>query len=181
MFCLLNQTMKQFLIDLEKDYSGKTEHKDSDKSKKRIVWAGTIHSRDGDGNTPINSTENTVLSEKLWRRHFGFDRAPLQRVTLLLARPSDWKITINTLEGNDASFQSCYYHEVFRNLRIFGNLLIVRENVEDWIIICAQHHFLKARNGVVVEFSLSSDFIIWDTWCFFWPSVYSITKNGVHT
>lgn len=139
---------------MEKDYSGKPGHKDSDKSKKRIVRAGTIYSRDGDGNTPINSTANTVFSENFGGGHFGFDRAPLQRVTLLLARPSDWKITINTIEGNDASFQSCYYHEVFRNLRIFGNLLIVRENRKDWIIICTQHHFLKARNGVVVEFAI---------------------------
>lgn len=53
---------------LEKDYSGKPGHKDSDKSKKRIVRAGTIYSRDGDGNTPINSTANTVFSE-----NFGGD------------------------------------------------------------------------------------------------------------
>lgn len=98
---------------LAQDYSSDGKDVQSGKSKHKIVRAGTIYSRDGDSNTPINSTADAILSEKLWRRHFGLDKTPLERAISLLREPPKWKSTTNSIEGIEEGFQSCYYHEDF--------------------------------------------------------------------
>ena len=62
---------------LAKDYEASIKGSQSGRSKRKVVRAGTIYSRDGDSNTPIDGTADAILSEKLWRRHFGLDKTPL--------------------------------------------------------------------------------------------------------
>lgn len=98
---------------LAKDYEASIRDSQSGRSKRKVVRAGTIYSRDGDSNTPIDGTADVILSEKLWRRHFGLDKTPLERASSLLREPSKWKSTLNAIEGIDEGFQNCYYHEDF--------------------------------------------------------------------
>lgn len=42
------------------------------------VRAGAIYTRDADSNTPKNGTATPLAAERLWRRHFGLDKAPLK-------------------------------------------------------------------------------------------------------
>ncbi len=98
---------------LTDDYTVTVKNAKTGEDQTKTVRCGTIYTRDGDGNTPINGTASAVVAERLWRRHFGLDKTPLQRATALLANPAAWKDTKNTIEGDDEGFQSCYYHEDF--------------------------------------------------------------------
>lgn len=82
---------------------------DYDKDRK-TVRAGAVYSRVGDTNTPINSTADTLATERLWRRHFGLDKTPIERLPQLLSKPSKWHST-NNPTGDENGSQSCYYYD----------------------------------------------------------------------
>jgi hypothetical protein len=64
---------------------------------KQTVRAGAIYVRQQDGNIPKNETATALVTERLWQRHFGIDKTPLERLPQLLSRPDDWRIPIRLL------------------------------------------------------------------------------------
>jgi hypothetical protein len=52
--------------------------------------AGAIYVRVNDVNTPRNSTARFEHTELLWRRRFGIDLKPYEKMLLMLDKPSDW-------------------------------------------------------------------------------------------
>ena len=77
------------------------------------VRAGAIYSRQGDANVPHNSTAGALATEKLWRRHFGLDKTPLERLKLLLAHPEEWTSSPPSFDRDDVGFAASYHHELF--------------------------------------------------------------------
>lgn len=59
-----------------------------------VVRAAAIYTRNADSNTPKDKTANPLETERLWRRHFGLDKTPLERLPQLLADPSKWIRTL---------------------------------------------------------------------------------------
>ncbi|WP_368406628.1 RNA-binding domain-containing protein [uncultured Slackia sp.] len=59
-----------------------------------IVRAGAVYTRNADSNTPKKETANPLETERLWRRHFGLDKTPLERLPQLLSEPSKWVHTL---------------------------------------------------------------------------------------
>lgn len=57
---------------------------------KTTVRAGVVYTRDGDCNTPINSTADTAKIETIWREHFGLDLTPLERFEIYIQEHDMW-------------------------------------------------------------------------------------------
>lgn len=74
------------------------DYNDKKSSRQIIVHANHIYSRICDTNTPINSSADLYVIEKLWRRRFGLDLTPLERVNILLENTDDWDIDIGNRE-----------------------------------------------------------------------------------
>ncbi len=68
---------------LQSDYG-----KNSDRSKH--LTAGTIYTRTFDGNTQPKETASVEQTEYLWRKRFGYDLTPFQRLLILLEQPKSW-------------------------------------------------------------------------------------------
>lgn len=64
------------------------------------LMAGTIYTRTFDGNTPPYKTASIEQTEYLWRKRFGFDLTPYQRLLNLLERPERW---------SDADWDNCLH------------------------------------------------------------------------
>lgn len=58
-----------------------------------IVRAGTVYSRNGSSNTPINSNASETEIEKMWRERFGLDRTPFERLKIYLLDFEGWTRT----------------------------------------------------------------------------------------
>ena len=68
---------------LQKDFGS------NNKSSKNLT-AGTIYTRTYDGNTEPNNTASIEQTEYLWRKRFGYDLTPFQRLINLLKKPEYW-------------------------------------------------------------------------------------------
>lgn len=90
------------------------------------VRAGAIYTRNADSNTPKNKTANPLETERLWRRHFGLDKSPLERLPQLLSKPSKWVHTLPVLARDEEYSGYCYYHADF------PEFTFVRKPEEDW-------------------------------------------------
>ncbi len=77
------------------------------------VRAGTIYSREADSNTPLNGSASALSVERLWRRHFGLDMTPLERLWQLLKDPAKWRHTLPVLARDEENCGYCYCHEDF--------------------------------------------------------------------
>ena len=80
---------------------------------KVTVRAGVIYARDVDCNTPKNGTAAPLTVERLWRRHFGLDKKPLDRLPQLLTMPEKWEHTLPVLTRDEETFGYCYYNVEF--------------------------------------------------------------------
>ena len=83
------------------------------KEGRRSVRAGAIYTRRQDGNVPLDKTASPLETEKLWRRRFGLDKTPIERLPQLLAEPAKWHNTKSLLPFGEYGGGYCYYHEVF--------------------------------------------------------------------
>ncbi len=54
------------------------------------VYSGNIYTRIGDTNTPKKATADIDKVEYLWRKRFGLDLLPLDKVKALLQNPNNW-------------------------------------------------------------------------------------------
>lgn len=61
------------------------------KSNYQGVFSNHIYSRVGDHNIPKNKSADIMLQELLWRRHFGLDLSPLERMFLYLEDKEGWE------------------------------------------------------------------------------------------
>lgn len=55
------------------------------------IRAGVVYSRDGGTNTPINKGANQQTLDLLWRRRFGLDMSPKERLLCALRERSAWR------------------------------------------------------------------------------------------
>lgn len=90
------------------------------------VRAGAIYTRNADSNTPRDKTATPLDTERLWRRHFGLDKTPLERLPHLLADPSKWMHTLPVLARDEECSGYCYYHTDF------PEFTFVRTPEENW-------------------------------------------------
>lgn len=60
---------------------------------KKHLTPGTIYTRIYDTNTPTNGTASIEQTEYLWRKRFGYDLTPFQRLLNLLETPERWSET----------------------------------------------------------------------------------------
>ncbi len=81
------------------------------KEGRRSVRAGAIYTRRQDGNVPLDKTASPLETEKLWRRRFGLDRTPIERLPQLLDEPAKWHNTKSLLPFGEYGGGYCYYHE----------------------------------------------------------------------
>lgn len=84
-----------------------------DYGKEGRVRAGAVYVRHQDGNTAVDRTATALETERLWRRHFGIDRTPMERVVGLLMHPEDWEDTYSTLGAEEGNRDYAYYHKLF--------------------------------------------------------------------
>lgn len=91
-----------------------------------VVRAAAIYTRNADSNTPKDKTANPLETERLWRRHFGLDKTPLERLPQLLADPSKWIRTLPVLARDEECHGYCYCHTDF------PEFTFVRKPEEDW-------------------------------------------------
>ena len=114
------------------------------------VRAGAIYTRDADSNTPKNGTATPLAAERLWRRHFGLDKTPLERLPQLLKDPSKWKHTLPVLARDEEYCGYCFHHVDF------PEFTFVRKPEEDW--------------DAVEYFMLASPFFSHPSWwtCYFY-------------
>ncbi|QKF07063.1 ATP-binding protein [Berryella wangjianweii] len=78
---------------------------------RKTVRAGSIYTRSQDVNTARNETATPLATEKLWRRRFGIDKMPMERLIQLMKRPEDWTNTYPSQLQEDIAFSYCYYHK----------------------------------------------------------------------
>lgn len=70
----------------------------------KTIRAGVVYTRDSSNNTPINGTAHHAEIEKMWRRRFGLDNSPSQRVLELIRDPNKW-LNTERIEGTDFSIR----------------------------------------------------------------------------
>ncbi len=63
--------------------------KEYEQNKKQLR-AGSIYSRNGSSNTPIDSTASETETETMWRERFGLDQTPLLRIKKYLSDINNW-------------------------------------------------------------------------------------------
>jgi hypothetical protein len=90
---------------LTEDYKFKPQN-----SKETIVRANYIYTRTNDTNTPIDKSADIGIIEKMWKQRFGLDLSPLERMELLLMKPSEW--------FKDIGNKPYAYHKEFPEFRI---------------------------------------------------------------
>lgn len=80
---------------LSEDYSSGAH------GKRKTVKQGNIYTRIGDTNTPFDKTADNDIAEKLWRRRFHLDKAPLEKINYYLRDVTGW--------GSDENEETFYY------------------------------------------------------------------------
>jgi hypothetical protein len=61
------------------------------RDKQRVVRANHIYTRVSDVNTDIDKSADKHIVEALWKKHFGLNLNPFDRLKLLLADKSNWE------------------------------------------------------------------------------------------
>lgn len=80
---------------------------------KQTIRAGAIYSRSQDVNTAKTETATSLTTERLWRKRFGLDKTPLERMKQMLSKPDNWEITQPTQPYENDGSTHCYYHKDF--------------------------------------------------------------------
>lgn len=100
---------------------------------KKMLLPGVVYTRINDINTPRIQTASFEHTEYLWRRRFGIDMTPSEKLLRLLDNPEDWSETrwdidrysyniynpeyqINVLDSQDTSETISYFYDDERML-----------------------------------------------------------------
>lgn len=73
------------------------------KHAKKVIRAGVVYTRDGDSNTPIDSTASEYQISKMWEERFGLNLSPEERLNIYIKDKTNWK----TIENGDQAYM--YY------------------------------------------------------------------------
>ena len=76
---------------------------------KSVVRAGVVYTRTADSNTPKTAAANPLETERLWRRRFGIDKTPLERLPQFLQEPAKWRQAISSHSSDVEDTEYCYY------------------------------------------------------------------------
>ncbi len=92
------------------------------------VFKSNIYSRIGDCNTPKDKTADIDKVEYLWKKRFGIDLSPLEKIEYLLQNTKDWlpSGTDGIHTANDAT--SLWYHKQYPEFSISYAMDINRFN-----------------------------------------------------
>ena len=84
------------------------------------VNQNNVYTRVGDTNTPKKATADVDKVEFLWRKRFGLDLSPLEKVKFLLRNPRNWFPVGTDGEHSNSKYNGQYFHKQFPefNLRI---------------------------------------------------------------
>lgn len=77
------------------------------------VFKNNIYTRVGDVNTPKISTADVDKVEYLWRKRFGLDLLPLEKVKFLLRNPRNWFPIGTDGKHSNSQYIGRYYHKQF--------------------------------------------------------------------
>lgn len=87
--------------------------KESFKEKDKKINAGSIYTRTGDTNTPKNSTADIDKAEYLWKKRFGIDLSPMEKLPLLLKDTKQWYPVGTDGKHSSGNYTGQYYHKQF--------------------------------------------------------------------
>lgn len=122
----------------------------------RPIRAGVVYSRDGDSNTPINSTTPDGRIELMYRERMGFDKTAIQRMMIYLSEKTDWKYGYN----NEGLF---FYHQMFPEFTVQVQNSDFRESyTEGWSLIFPDQN--ASRDTVQLKYHgtvLDISYLVW--------------------
>ena len=123
------------------------------KTKYKTLPPGTVYVRYQDGNTPYNQSAEINHIEYLWKKRFGLDLSPKERMTLLLSDLTKW----NCDWGN----KNYAYHEDFPEFKLVKS----EHSQQGWYPVAA---FYTAPEMQIYQlFFMYHDTILFETelWC----------------
>lgn len=123
-----------------------------------IVKANSIYTRIGDTNTPKDSTADIDKIEYLWKKRFGINKSPIQKLPLLLEQEKSWKEShIKDIEY-DVLFHDLYPEYTIRTQSTGQNshelyMLNFIDNTPHWGRIEIYYHqtLIKAFSSVGLD------------------------------
>lgn len=99
------------------------------KEQEKKLQAGAIYTRIKDSNTPMDKTASLQDAEMLWRRRFGIDLKPLDRLPFLLNEKGMWAETQPHPSYEAKAFTEAFYHKMFPE---FTFMKIPDEDRDGW-------------------------------------------------
>lgn len=99
----------------QKPYYLREDYRDRD----RLIKANSIYTRNVDTNTPIDSSADMWVVEKMWRERFGLDTQPGERMENFLMEPQNWDKNIGNRKWAYHKFSPEYQIE-FGDTREFS-------------------------------------------------------------
>lgn len=148
----------------------------------KTVRAGVIYTRNGDTNTPINSTSSMSQQQEIWREYFGLSLSPRERFDLYLKDLEGW-----TKESNNDDSWS-YYYKAFPEFRLDIISKDIRGKTEfSEIQDCCQYDIFLTYFSTKLDYSLfffgdgARYFLPWpDTSAIYYDDVLGIMANDVN-
>lgn len=108
----------------EKPYFCLREYRDG----QRTVRAGTIYTRNGDTNTPIDQCADDIKLELMFRERFGLNKSPKDRLQIYLRDTASWKY------GHNAEGLMYFYYEQFPEFTLTQKSDHERDFQEPWVM-----------------------------------------------
>ena len=97
--------MKDYFC-LRKDADGNNLKDKNGRNKETRVFAAHIYTRIGDENTPKTETADEDKRLYLWRKRFGIDLTPFEKIKFLLREPKEW-LPMGTDGKHSTDIYSC--------------------------------------------------------------------------
>ncbi|MEG2012909.1 MAG: hypothetical protein RR063_06850, partial [Anaerovoracaceae bacterium] len=82
------------------------------------VYKSNIYTRIGDTNTPTEKSADVDKIEYLWRKRFGIDLTPLEKIKMLLKSPNDWYPIGTDGVHSNSEFTNSWYHKQYPEFTI---------------------------------------------------------------
>ena len=82
------------------------------------VFKSNIYSRIGDVNTPIDKSADIDKVEYLWKKRFGIDLSPLEKIKYLLQNTKDWFPTGTDGKRSNGKYRNQWHHKQFPEFTI---------------------------------------------------------------
>lgn len=100
------------------------------------LQAGAIYTRIKDSNTAVDKTASAQDTQMLWRRHFGIDLKPLDRLPQLLKEKEMWAETQPHPSFEVEVFTEAFYHTLFPGFTFMKIPEPKRDGWEYYMLVC---------------------------------------------